>query len=104
MSENKSENQGISHWLDIGNTRINMGEVVMIQFSEEKAKPIVLHLKSGQNIIIQNTTSDMNDRELFEHLFDYLNTIAESEDRLKTDSFELLKSILSELELISGKL
>ncbi len=46
----------------------------------------------------------MSDRELFQHLSDYLNAIAENEYRLKANSFKLLKSILSELKLISEKL
>ena len=101
MGENKTEDKPISNWLDIGNTGINFGEVFMINFDEQNAHPIILHLKSGANISVTNTTSDMSDRELFQFLSNHLKIISESENRIKVDTVELLESILSELKLIS---
>ena len=43
MSETKTEDKPISNWLDIGNTGINFGEVVMINFYEQNAHSIILH-------------------------------------------------------------
>lgn len=103
MSKNRTENQGLSNWFEINNVGINFGEVVMINFVEQNVPSIILHLKSGANIGITNT-SDKSDRELFQILSDYLKSIAEDEDRDKQNTFELLKSILSELKLISEKL
>ena len=104
MSKNKTENQEVSHYLNIDNIGIDFSEVVMINFSNQSDNPIILHLKSGVNIHINNTSSDMSNRELFEFVSNYLESISKFEHRTKVNTFELLKSILSELKLISEKL
>ncbi len=105
MSENKSENRRFRGWLDISDkVGINLNEVIMITFSDENAKPIVLYLKSGEQVNIENVTPDMSDKELFESLSRYLKSKTERDDRIRVNSFELLKSILSELKIISEKL
>ena len=105
MNESKTENEIFSDWLDmIDNVRLNLNEIVMITFSDQNIAPITLHLKSGVSIVVPNVTANMSDREVFELLSDYLKAKVESDERIKVNSFELLKSILSELKSISEKL
>ena len=105
MSENKSEDQRFRGWIDISDKAgLNLNEVIMITFSDQNATPITLHLKSGEKVNVENITTDMSDKELFEDLSRYLKEKTERDDRIKVNSFELLKSILSELKIISGKL
>ena len=102
MSENKLESGEFRGWLDENdNLRLNLNEVIMITFSDGVSKPITLHLKSGKEIGLENTTTNMSDREVFESLSDYLKNEIENEDKRKIRSLELLESILSELKSIS---
>ena len=89
-------------WLNAGNNSFDMKEVSAVMLQEDDGK-IVMIMKNGQQFTI-NITGDGTPSETYDSITHLLKEMRESEERDIDNSFELLKRILSELNLISQNL
>ena len=89
-------------WMKIGKTAFNLKDVSTVQFNEDE-KQIVITMNNNRDIAI-NATTITNPDTLYDMIIDSLHAMKKTNDSREENQTELLKSILSELKLISQNL
>ena len=91
-------------WQIFENLSFDLREVSFVQLLVENGtEKVVITMKNNQQINT-NLMDDVTPALAYESLTNLINAMHESDDRLKTNTFEVLKRIRSELNLISQNL
>ena len=91
-------------WFTHGDFSVDLREVSSMHLLDENGEEQVVIMMKNQHQIKVNITDDTTPTIIYESLTNLINAMHKSDDRLKTNTFEVLKSIRSELNLISQNL
>ena len=89
-------------WFDFGIANVDMRKVSTVTLLQEDEEKLVITMDSGQQIVA--TIEHGTPSETYRSICDLLKELRNRDDRIVTNSFELLKRIHSEMELISKDL
>ena len=89
-------------WFDFGIANVDMRKVSTVTLLQDDEEKLLITMDSGQQIVA--TIENASPSETYKSICSLLETLRDRDDRIVTNSFELLKRIHSEMELISKEL
>ena len=89
-------------WMEIGKNAFNLKDVSTVPFNEDD-KQVVITMNNNRDIVI-NATVIKNSDALYDMIIDSIHAMKKRDDSREKNQTELIKSILSELKLISQNL
>ena len=87
-------------WFKSGNTSLDLREISTVTLLQEDEEKVVITMKNSQQIILQ-PEDNVPPAIAYESITGVLASMREREDSHIKNEFELFKSALSELRLIS---
>ena len=90
-------------WFKSGNTSLDLNEVSSVVLLQEEKERVVIIMKNNREITIQ-TEGNVTPAIAYKSITDLLQETRKRDERIMVNTFELLKSIRSELKLISQNL